>query len=157
MRIRDMRPAVGGVSPRHGTEQISEICGHSGPVDGQDLDRRVLAKLQVDLGGNPLALLQIIRLFVDALDDHAAQIDDAVRDNELVMVARYARHMRPGAELLGATALAGILTAFEEFAESGDLAACQQLTDVFAHQVARSHTVFDSVVVGLDVVPAGRT
>lgn len=43
---------------------MSEIRGHDRPVDAQDLDRQVLTKLQVDLGGNPLALLQIIRLFI---------------------------------------------------------------------------------------------
>jgi HPt (histidine-containing phosphotransfer) domain-containing protein len=136
---------------------MTEIRGQDRPVDAQDLDRQALGRLQVELGGDPVALLQIIRLFIDALDDHAAQIHDATRDHELVMLARYARHMRPGAELLGATALAGVLTAFEEFAESGDVAACQRLTGVFAQQVAKTHTVFHSLVDELDdVMPVGR-
>ena len=136
---------------------MTEFRGQDGRVDAQDLDREVLGRLQVELGGDHLALLQIIRLFIDALDAHAAQIDDAAKDHELVMLARYARHMRPGAEVLGAAALAGLLTAFEKFAESGDGAACQRLTGVFAQQVAKTHTIFHSLVDELDdAVPAGR-
>jgi len=126
--------------------------------DAHDLDRQVLGRLQMELGGDPLVLLPIIRLFIDELDAHAAQINDAARDRELVMLARCARHMRPGAEVLGATALAGVLTVFEELAESGDVAACQRLAGAFARQVARTHTVFDSLVEELDdVAPAGRS
>jgi HPt (histidine-containing phosphotransfer) domain-containing protein len=136
---------------------MTEFRGQDSGVDDQDLDREVLDRLQVELGGDPLVLLAIVRLFIDALDAHAAQIDDAAADRELAMLARYARHMRPGAEVLGATALVGVLTAFEELAESGDVAACQRLAGAFARQVAKTHTVFDSLVDELDAaVPAGR-
>ena len=136
---------------------MTEFRGKDRRVDAQDLDRQVLGRLRMEFGGDPLALLQIIRVVIDALDDHAAQIDDAARDHELVMLARYARHMRPGAEVLGATALAGVLTALEEFAESGDIAACHRLAGVFARQVAKTHTVFHTLVEELDdMVPAGR-
>lgn len=72
------------------------------------------------------------------------------------MLARYARHMRPGAELLGATALTGTLIAMEDFAVSRDIAACQRLTEAFAQQVAKTHTAFHSVVEELDVVPTDQ-
>jgi len=135
---------------------MTEFRGRERREDAQDLDREILGRLQMELGGDPLVLLQIVRLFIDALDAHAAQIDDAAGGRELVMLARCARHMRPGAEVLGATALAGVLTIFEELAESGDFAACQRLAGVFARQVARTHTVFHGLVEELDdVVLAG--
>jgi HPt (histidine-containing phosphotransfer) domain-containing protein len=159
---RDMRPdrLSRGRGVNHaagGTAGMTEFRCRDGRADAHDLDRRVLRRLQRELGGDPLVLLQIIRLFIDALDEHAAQIDDAARQRELVTLARCARHMRPGAEVLGATALADALTAFEESAESGDAAACQRLAGAFGRRVAKTHTDFHSLIDELgDAVPVGR-
>jgi HPt (histidine-containing phosphotransfer) domain-containing protein len=157
--MRNVRSAARGVdvavTPRWDS-RAPEFCTQGRPVDAQDLDRHVLGRLQAELGGDRLALRRIIRLFIDALDDRAAQIDDAARNHELVMLARCARHMRPGAEVLGATALGSVLTAIEESAKSGDFAACQRLTWVLTGQVAKTHTVFDNLVDELDEAVPSR-
>jgi hypothetical protein len=50
------------------------------------------------------------------------------------------------------TALTGLLTEFEELAESGDGAACQRLVGAFGRRVARIHVVLQGLVAELDDV-----
>jgi HPt (histidine-containing phosphotransfer) domain-containing protein len=118
--------------------------------EAQDLDREVLRRLQVDLGGDPLVLLQIVRLFIEELNQHVSQIEDAARERQLEMLACGARHVRPGAEVLGATALADVLIVLEDSAESRDVAACDRLAGALAQQVARTYTAFETLVEELD-------
>jgi hypothetical protein len=119
------------------------------PRVGAAIDDEVLGRLQDDLGGSH-ALLQIVRIFLRELDGRTSMIEDTARRAELAMLARGARHLRPSAEVLGATVLTDVLSALEHAAEAGDVSACQQLALRFATQVSLTRAALERIAARLD-------
>jgi len=114
-------------------EWLAPRCAAPG-CDPDIIDLSLLAR---QVGGNAQKVNRYGRLFVEALPESLAELQAALAQGQLPMLADLGHRMKSSARMVGALGLATLCESLEDFREGGALADAQCIVDRFPHLMAR--------------------